>query len=343
MRVMCGDQSPLNGGLIRAALLAKADPSLEIIYCFHDTDAPWLQTGGSVRLVKGGWPEYWALAARIPHSPDIPGLAGSAEWQRLRDSLDVPPGIVYLAGPKTNETIASTNACPIVGERMCDMHRIEGHWAGALNSILGRYCGILGRIPSRLSDVPSAIESRFARDKLDIEVVRSTEFWRDHPVQFHRMVPPAYYWQLDEEHRRYPWSGGVLPRGHYLAPKALVRSIEEAALGIVDCFTGIPYLDKVVELRDEYVPGLPLPHIRMTIQWTLPLDPLVAMEHAYRAKKRRRIAKKREKSPDYEEEILSLPLDEAQAIGEYWHGRPTSIAHEILGGELAATLEHRTL
>lgn len=344
MRVMCGDQSPLNGGLLRAALLAQADPSLDIIYCFHDTDAPWLQTGGSPRIVQGGWPDYWALAARIPYSPDIPGLVGGDAWQRLRDSLNIPSGIVYLAGPQTNETIASMDACPVTGELMRRVHGIEAEWAYALNNMLGRSPGMLGPLPARLSEVPGAIRNRFARDYARIEITRSTEFWREHPVRFHETVPPKYYWRLDERNCRYAWDGRNLSRGHYLVPRAHIRSLEEAAHGIADCFTAIPYLNEVVKLRNLYVPGLSLPHIQMTITCSLPLDPLEAMKDVFKAKKRDRIERKRRGGrPDYDELIPELPGEEAAAIWTYWRGRPTSISHEILGGTLTATLAHRTL
>jgi hypothetical protein len=60
-------------------------------------------------------------------------------------------------------------------------------------------------------------------------------------------------------------------------------------------------------------------------------------------RKRERMAVMRAVNPAYEETIRAFPSNDQAVIASYWKNRPTSLAYEILGGELTATIEHKLL
>ena len=336
MHIMPGDQSPLNGGLLRAMMLAKALPETDkITYCFHDADAPWLQTGGEPRIIQGTWAKYRALDARLPFCPDAPDLAEPQKWTQLRNSLKIHPGLAYLAGNRTTETIHSVRDSTEVGGLLRVMHDIEVAWAGQLAGFLGRRPREYGRIPSLVSEVVPALKERVSGTR--VSVTTTSAFWREHGVCLQKTLPKENYWIMDRCGRRTPWDGSSVLRG-FLVPRSKARMLETVAHGITDCFAALPYLDEIQLLRDRYLPGFKVPYVEVGLEWSLPHDPLEGIIGKFVLKKQERIATMRVANPAHTERIPTFHPDDQAAIRKYWIGRPTTLAYELLGGELTAIL-----
>lgn len=360
---MPGDQSPLNGGAIRARLLAESGIAEAVTYCFHDTDAPWIQDGGVPRVVGRRWPDYWSLAARIPFSPSIPKLKRDPGVQnedgslavQMREDLNIEHGLLRIHGPATSETIASLARHPSpLGDMLRELHEHELAAVRRIADLLGIPYGVNGPLPTCISDVVPAVKQRL--QGTNVHVTTSLQFWREQGVRLHTIVPPNEYWCIDEAGLRKKWDGTDLGSGQFLVPGALVRSLEEASIGITDCFTSQPYADRIIELRNQYLHELKLPYVQVTLNWELenvpdPVGTLVGLHRKHQEGViAAKIAKATEPYGDYSrpfpaskkpanKEPRLISSEYAAAVTAYWRSRPTSIAHEVLGGTITASFQ----
>lgn len=328
MKIELGDQSPWCGGLTRLAVLREA--AYEPLYLFHDTDTPW-RVGGRKPAICRGWVDYWSLATRHPWSPEIPGFSLPA----LLGTLHAPRGLSFLSGPPTWETIYSMRRDQTVIRLTLDILREEWDWATRLAEMAGR------TVPSfpfsrALPVEVGEIVREFAEGQMTSSVL---EFFRDHPTELRNCLPPEWFWYLDSTGCKYRHSElncrGLSRDACTLVPKGPALMLEDLARGVLPACTGMAYLDEVVKLRDQYIPGLAVRVLFVKFDWCSASMPLNLLAEAFTSRKRERAAARGE-------EFVSFSFDYAP-LEEYWRGRPTSISHLLLGGELNPFFELKVL
>lgn len=339
MKLLLGDQSPFNGGLVRA-LEAAEQSNCQVTYCFHDIDVPWVQRGVpfefGVKLEGHNWVDYWAVAARMPFTLDAPKLEDPTTWHAVRQSLKAPGGIQYLMGPTTETTIRTASNCPNLGKLLSDMHQSEIDWAKRIADALGRTPKEAGRIPRALNEVVPAIKERV--NGRPIEVTTTIGFWKEHEVKLAGKLPADNYWVVNESGRRKKWNGHVVPHDSFLVPGGKVLMLEDAAHEYVSGFSALPYLSEVRSLRDRYVPELIVPYCKITFSWSVGGTPLQNLIGAFLEKKKTRAEDKKLSftPPTFNQKDL-------ETMETYWSGRPTTLAYEVIGGDLNTTLTWGTI
>ncbi len=331
--VVLGDQSPCAGGLTR--LEAVQGYAGRVEYFIQDADAPWLQDGDRHVNVKRGWPSYWALANRHPFSLEVPSTA----VHNMRDSLRSPRGLSYLSGPRTDITIASGREHQTLAVLLKQMMLEEADWATKVCEYGGYTDGVM-----RGRGVKDKLEACEVDNPLDL--TRQVAGWngtngrlgsflemnRQESPQLVGVLPDDHYWVVDNNGIRRPYDRRVpLSRGDTLLPKGRALPLEVAVKGAVLGFTNLGYLDDTLELRDRFVPNLPLKTVQIAFDWRVDFDPIEPLWQEFKARK---IARGQE---------VTKPEAELGVIGDYWRRRPTTISHMIMGGEVNPSLTYREL
>jgi hypothetical protein len=326
MVIVLGDQSPWCGGLLRYQVVREMYSEAEVLYFFHDTDAPWVQSGGCVTISRGNfaWPPYFSLAVRFPWSFAVPGIGQDAIAQSVLGTFKDRGGLWYLTGPATIKIIAGCNGEVVPWVRL--MLQEEVAWAKFVAEVLGQE--IVSEISitsdNDLVGLVSALNGGMIR--------KSTEVFSEQ-LLLTRALPASHYWLTDvNKGFRRKWTGEKLNKGEILVPGAEALVLEFAARGwLVGC-TNLAYLQRVEQVRNRFTPGLKIKIAQVIFHWALEKDPVSVLMDYYRARKRRRNQTPAEVSEPVLENIRS-----------YWRSRPTSISYHILGGNLNARVEFKEI
>jgi hypothetical protein len=309
--LVLGDQAPWAGGLLRA-WVARTALQIHPDYYLQDLDTPWCAT--SERLaIKNGWNHYWSLACRYPWSFSVPG----ASVNDVLNTTQSPHGLAYLVGPKTDTTIYSQNACPLLGRLVPALLQREVTWAG-------RIAQWSGLTPPQDLCWPAENIRRLAHacaEIVGIESVQSFfELFRASPPWLYAHLPDHLFWHVTPTGTRLH---AYAPRA-FPVPRGRTLILEIAARGWVLGCTHLPYVQDVLHLRDHYLPGLIIRLLLIAFDWDIadynPMHTVLAV-HNHQRKRRGK-----------------LPLDGSTAalaaIEAYWRKRPSSISYHILGGRL---------
>ncbi|KKU03195.1 MAG: hypothetical protein UX99_C0003G0034 [Candidatus Amesbacteria bacterium GW2011_GWB1_47_26] len=326
-RIILGDQSPWTGGWLRMQAVAAA--GLPYIYLVQDADAPWKQNGSSTPSTKNGWTDYWSLASKNPWSPSVPGV----EIGNVRSFHKAPSGLSHLTGPNTSQTIHSERQNYHLASLVKDLLIREANWARTVGAILG----IAKESDYRANQWIDALQSCHTIDDIyrsmghahGIDRHQSlVDFFSNNPPLLINELGKHRYWSIDNRGHRHEYSrhpdGVVVPKG-----KALV--LELCAQGFVLAYTGLGYLDKQIELRDQYVPGLMLKLLQISFVWSLSPEPLPQLVNEFAQSK---LAK---------HQTVDIRWEEVEGAQRYWAGRPTTISQSILGGDLNPLLNYQVL
>ena len=313
---MLGDQSPWAGGLLRASVVAS-ELNGNIKYFLQDLDTPWFETSERVKI-KQGWNNYWSLACRYPWSFCVPG-------QAINDILNTtrsPRGLGYLIGPRTNSTIYSHNTDRTIGQMLQDLLTREISWADQILTWAEKQS-------ESVIDLPEynirELSEYFANLSKVGTVKGFFDFFQSSPPLTYSELPESEFWHCNTSGLRYSQSGPST----FPVPKAKALILEIAARGWILGCTHIPYLEKVLELKKQYLPGLPLRLLQITFDWRPALNnPMFAILRAHNKKRKSR------KKPLWEN--IGPEFDE---IESYWRKRPSSISYHMLGGELGPRFE----
>lgn len=324
--VVLGDQSPSMGGLLRAHVLAEAT-GIRATYFVQDVDAPWIQKGTPKISIDGGkWPTYWSSAVRIPYTPHTPG----AEHDVMRQSMKTPYGLLYLVGPTGGISFVSERRNRTLAEKSTEMLLSEVEWARRVAEMLGKPDAIaraeeIERSLRKPNNVYESSSILLDQQGTPGNISGLVQLFKEDPVRLATKLPANYYWLVTGEGYRTEYDGH-LPAGAMLVPKGKALPLELAAKGLTLGYTNLGYLEKIRELRDQFVPDLPISLLQIQFDWDLdgenPLDLLAALYKEKRASGG--------KDSYVDPEMLARAK-------EYWRGRPTSISWLILGGNLNPT------
>ena len=309
--VIClGDQSPWAGGLLRLAAMREYTDNL--IYFFHDGDAPWVSGNSPEPRIIQGWPKesYFSLATRHPWSLAIPNLTLEAP----RTSLGTPMGLSRLVGGPTQQMIfGMRDSSPLV-DLVSDLLHQEISWAERL----GDWLGIDGRC--ELPESGSVLEIAESLNTTDIPVKSFVELFLNEKPLTKKDLPSSYFWEIDfNEGTRKACSSS---NGRPVIPKGIALPLEIAARGWALGCTHLGYLQKVLQLRDRYYPGLPVIIYHINFDWEIDPDPIDFLLDIFKERKRKR----NQNVPDFN--------GEGEMIKGYWRNRPTSASFSVLGGRL---------
>ena len=156
----------------------------------------------------------------------------------------------------------------------------------------------------------------------------SIDFFSINPPLLVDQLGKQCYWSIDKFGHRYEHSqhsdGVIVPKGQVLI-------LELCAKGFVLAYTGLGYLDKQVELRNRRVPGLQLNLLQISLAWSLFSEPIPELVNGFAQKKAA------------QNETVNISAEDVKRIQSYWEGRPTTISHSILGGDLSPSLNWQSL
>ncbi len=309
--VICmGDQSPWAGGMLR--LSAMREYTSNLIYFFHDGDAPWVPGSIPEPRVEYGWPKnsYFSLATRHPWSLVTPDISLNGP----RASFNSPKGLSRLVGAGTQRMIYGLSSSPQLMKLVTLMLKEEKDWAERLGDWLGV------KKDYELPECEDVLELAENLNQTDIPIRSFVDLFRDKPPLIKEGLPERYFWEIDfNEGTRKPCQG---LNGKDVIPKGVALPLEIAARGWALGCTHIGYLKEVLRLRDHYFPGLPVKIYHISFDWEMEKDPIEFLLDAFKEKKKRR----KQSIPDFK--------DNGERISSYWKNRPTSVSAAVLGGNL---------
>lgn len=323
-KVVLGDQSPWAGGLLRYKVLKAVANDVE--YNFQDADSPWRQDGISYIKLKRGWVDYWSLANRHPLSFSTP----TARMDSIRQSMGSPDGLSYIAGPKTHKTLKSEINNTKLVDLTKEMLMEEATWATKVADWIGNSNGVYkGQqiqevIKGNSTSIKDILTFVANCDGLSAdEILNFSDKFKFNTSNLTDYLPKNYYWNIDSGGNRHEFvntnnkseSRNILPKGRALP-------LEICARGDTLAFTGLSYLDQVIDLRDRYIPSLKLKLLQIHFNWEINPDPIETMWNIFEKKKKGR------------SQSIDKPINELQDIKDYWSQRPTSVSYSILGGNL---------
>jgi hypothetical protein len=328
--IILGDQSPHIRGLLRWSVLRNAKPEEEIAYFLHDSDSPWVQESQEL-AIRNGWKEYFSIASRFPWTPDTPG-ASEIDLDRqnsIRNSLRAPAGQVYLSGPVGAETIFSERGNPILRNVFGRILKSELEWMAVLRQLLGRGRGIDLDI---LGDGSSFSMTKQLSLSLGIkgDVGSSVPFFRDSPPLTRGVFSIEHFWFIDRDGKRYLGRNST-EKGGTLVPKGEILLLEFALRGWKLGFSQIPYIERTLELRDRFLPGVKMNLIQIEFDWRIPEDPVYVIREEFLKKKFQRWEKG---GSDSTKRPANFPSEFWEKISGYWSKSPTALGFLSLGGDL---------
>lgn len=311
--VICmGDQSPWAGGLLRLA--AMREHTSNLLYYFHDGDAPWVIGNSPEPRIAKGFPKnsYFSLATRHPWSMVTPDVSLEAP----RTSLKTPMGLSRLVGGYTQRMIFGMRKSPQLVQLVSELLSEELRWAENLSDWLGMH---------NRYDMPECddvLDIAEAFNQTDIPVRSFVELFRDSEPLVKKYLPPSYFWEIDlKKGTRKPCHSFDKP----VMPKGKAVPLEIAARGWSLGCTHLGYLKPVLDLRDRFCPGLPIKIYHINFDWKVKIDPIEYLLETFRAKKRKR----NQSVPEFN--------GEEEKIRSYWRNRPTSASFSVLEGDLRPT------
>ena len=310
-QLFLGDQAPWSGGHLREVAV-RQHFGIKATYFHQDMDLPWIMGVDRLRI-HYGWKPYWSLACRYPWSFSVPGLRNND----LLLASQSPRGLATLLGPVTRDTIWKLDSDPELTSKVIEMLDREREWAMQLREWAGLEPVECPAVPQAgikgLSDWSNGL---FA----PTQMVSMYEWFRDSPAVTATELPEDYYWYFTKDGLREREPGA----GRFAAPRAHSLILEFAARGWVFGCTKLSYMQEVLKLRDQYLPGLPLRFLHISFSWTPEFDPLQVQLERSRAS---RIS--RGKKP------FELSQEDEQGFRNYNRHRLSSISAYILKGELS--------
>lgn len=328
IKVILGDQSPWTGGWLRMQAVAAA--SLPYTYLVQDADAPWKQNGTTISVsTKNRWTDYWSLASKYPFTPSAPGV----EIGNVRNLYKAPNGLSYLVGPNTSKTIHSERHDHQIAKLVKNLLIHEANWAKTVGKVLG----IASESDYRADQWIDTLTGCHAIDDIYHSVGQThgidryqgfVDFFSNNPPLLTDALGRQRYWSIDKQGHRHEYS--QRPDG-VIVPKGQVLVLELSAMGFVLAYTGLQYLDKQIQLRNQLVPGLELNLLQVTFAWSLFPNPLTQLVNEFAQRKAAR------------NETVNVTDEDIRSIQDYWEGRPTSISQSILGGVLNPSLNKQVL
>ncbi len=332
LKILLGDQSPFAGGLVRYLVVLKEFAGAEIIYNIHDTDAPWVANGQSLSICKGWKTNYWSTASRVAWSWDIPP-AERTHWtpadanllNSLMTSMNMPNGLLYLAGPQTNLTLSGIHqnvSGALFTDLSATMLKNELAWLNSLRQKLGlSEKSYIATQPEHWIQTMTGTET---------PISTTSETFRKEPVSLIGRIPALYYWKMSRDGTRETWDGKSIDSSDLLVPKAHALPLEDAYHGHTLACTGMPYLSEVMKLRDLYCPKVKIKILWIRFDWQPPVDPAIIIAQEYIAERKL----KRNKD-------IVIPEYMIESVRKYWSQRPTALGYQLLGGELNPSFELR--
>jgi len=319
---MLGDQSPWTGGLLRWLAVKRFYPKEKVLYFLHDGDAPWMQRGGSLKI-SHGWVKYWSIASRNALALDVPDSA----LHNVRESIKGPKGLSYIAGPKTTQTIFSTEHDKSVQGFISQLLDDECRWYSRIAEsfdVRPAYTAKEGLFNAGPLEVSRRLAGEMNMDGKEINSV--VELFLQEPLLIKKVLPTPYFWSIGKDGCRYPCTS--LSGSDPVTPKAAALVLEFAARGHTLGCTSLGYLSEVIELRDKYFRGMKLKLLYVKFNWTFTgVDPYEKLLSEFCSRKKLR----GEPIPSFDD---ALPV-----IQNYWRGRPTVLGWLHLGGELSPSCE----
>ena len=320
--VVCmGDQSPWAGGLLRLEVMRKQN--IQSVYFIQDVDVPWVSVGCLRPKISYGWPKplYFSLATRNPWSLDTPEVSLRAP----ESSLKTPKGLSRLVGGSTAQTILGMRNSRELMDLVLKMLDEEKEWAKRVSELIGT--------PKKenqefdLHECRSIVEIVEKMNPTDIPVRSFVEMFADSKPLIFGNVPREHFWEVDKHGVRNVCT--TCSNGKLIVPKGEVLILELASRGWAMGCTGMGYLKKSIDLRDRYLPGLPIKVCYINFNWKLNEDPINALLEIFQEKKRKR----KQEVPNFN--------GTADKLVQYWKNRPTSVSFSILGGNLNPSFQTR--
>jgi hypothetical protein len=313
MKTILGDQSPWNGGLLRAQALRNAGH--DVTYQIHDADTVGVSNdnmeGARVRF---GNPPYYALASRLPLGSVGLGIGfdDSKLQAVLQSCRTANPGALQRASvhpvayvqSRIPLTIRGGMSSPDVRDVVKILFEIE---RCHLSLITGKV------------DLPqvSTIGEALLRFGEGITPSSITEMFHDAPPLLLDSLDENCFWGIDQEYQRLPYTAD---RSDWYAvvPKAYPLILELSLRGYAIAYTNCAYKGAVMKLRDQKAKGHKINALQVLFDWQ---HDLLDLDTPFTA------AWKKKGQPDY------------SSIFKYWAGRPTSMGLLALGGELNPRFE----
>jgi hypothetical protein len=171
------------------------------------------------------------------------------------------------------------------------------------------------------------------------------ELFINDPPKLWGKIPNTYFWEVHpswggrtevEALRPLDGSTFVVPRGKILPLELMARGWE------LGC-TNLSYIGEVVQLRNQFCPGLPIRLVKVKFNWILPgRDPLQKLTDQFMEKKKQRLLGKNQPLSSLgplKKEVVAL----TDLARQYWKSRPSVISYLMLGGDLGVSITRETL
>jgi hypothetical protein len=247
MKTILGDQSPWNGGLLRAHALQKS--GIDYIYQHHDADLPGVVTGAPTGVSRGN-PPYFSLACRLPMSlhkstATQQSVIDACRSDGCRASVH-PVAYVQYKGMRTIK-----GSIHEVSDEIRQMFRFEREH---LSSIRG-------------TAVPeiSSIDEAFKLHAQGVTINSVMDMFRATPPLLLDRLDKAHFWGINENLNRVPY----FPRSdwHAIIPRGPAMLLEFAVRGLRFGVSNCPYENDVIRLRDTSLKGTQINVLKIKFSW----------------------------------------------------------------------------
>ncbi len=319
LKVVLGDQSPWNGGLLRASVLR--DQGIKFTYGIHDADTFGVAAGREEPSVALGYPSYAALTCRLPFA--VP--SGSPESNGVQQVLQAC--VRQLPGEKKQRAsvnavayIKSTSSYTIRAIQLSESDLVIGQARQAVRGLFDEERNHLEIVSGKKLPVVSSINEAcdLHGQSAGINVGSTLDLLKEDELHTLRYFSPDHFWGIDHQLVRHPYDRSRTD-WYAVVPRARVLFWEYALRGYVLAYSNCSYLSEVVNMRHWHI-GLrqiPLRMLRIGFNWRPCLH---EQDTPFRA------AWEKKGKPSI------------TRLCDYWATRPTSMGLAAFGGDLSPTI-----
>ena len=242
MKTILGDQSPWNGGLLRAQALQKS--GIDFMYQHHDADLPGVVMGSPTGVSRGN-PPYFSLACRLPLGLSKPTPKQESVINVCRASLHPLVYLQYM-GRQTIRGIGHK-----ISDQVARMFKSERDHLSAISGVV-------------LPEIRS-IEEAFKLHAGGIVIGSVIDMFHETPPLLLNRLDPTNFWGIDQDMNRMPYS----PRSdwHATIPRGSAMLLEFAVRGLRFGLSNCPYQSEVVRLRDRCLRGTQISVLKIGFHW----------------------------------------------------------------------------
>ena len=324
-KIFLGNVSPWNGVQVRKHIASRE--GYDVLSLMYDAHPPWVIS--MHRFTKpqltAGFLSYPAVRSKIPWTLESPDKCLKVPMRVLRLTC----GCQFIVGPPTRMT--TYGLLDDTGKPK----REYSVWHNLCLDMHGAEIGHVKRLAELLSLNIAWNDFYFS----DTQQKRSSlvQFFEESDPKLLREIPPCFFWEIDSSGMKRVWDGTKRKKCIYV-PMMPHILLEMSARGYAIGYTDMPYLDEVLRLRDELLPGHPMDFCQISFNWSFRDDPIDALLDEWRRKIRKEVP---ERAGNIRRHWANNPT--AEKIRRYWANNPTAASFNLLGGELNPQFEERTL